>query len=161
MWVLFGGVMAFNTINFVIAKLKKDMSIVDITWGLMFTIPNGILLWNRWNSKTVPMLLVMGLVTVWALRLSIHIGMRHKGEDWRYKYILNPKWEGLHWAIAIPYSYLFIFGMQGLFSMINNASAIYVMRYSPYEAKIGAFEIAGAIVWFIGQAMEIIGDKQL
>jgi len=45
--------------------------------------------------------------------------------------------------------------------MINNASAIFLMRYSPAGAKIGAFEIAGAAVWFIGQSMEIIGDKQL
>jgi len=45
--------------------------------------------------------------------------------------------------------------------MINNASAIFVMRYSPAGAKIGAFEIAGAAVWFTGQMMEIIGDKQL
>jgi len=84
--------MAFNTINFFIAKLKDDLSIVDITWGLMFTIPNGILLWNRWETKTEPMLLMMGLVTVWALRLSIHIGLRHKGEDWRYKHILKARW---------------------------------------------------------------------
>ena len=51
--------------------------------------------------------------------------------------------------------------LQGLFSMVNNASAIYVMRYSPPGAKIGTFEIAGAIVWLMGQLMEIIGDKQL
>jgi len=51
-WTLYGAVMAFNTINFFIAKFKDDLSIVDITWGLMFTIPNGILLWNRWETKT-------------------------------------------------------------------------------------------------------------
>jgi len=45
--------------------------------------------------------------------------------------------------------------------MINNASAIFLMRYSPVGAKIGAFEIAGAAVWFIGQSMEVIGDMQL
>jgi len=56
---------------------------------------------------------------------------------------------------------MYIFGLQGFFSMINNASAIYLMRYSPAGAKIGVFEIAGAIVWFMGQSMEIISDKQL
>jgi hypothetical protein len=46
-WVLFGLVMAFNTFNFVIAKLKDDLSIVDITWGLMFIIPNAALMFHR------------------------------------------------------------------------------------------------------------------
>jgi hypothetical protein len=44
---LFGGVMAFNTATFGLARYKDDFGIVDITWGLMFLIPNSILLFNR------------------------------------------------------------------------------------------------------------------
>ena len=28
--------------------------------------------------------IVLAVVTIWALRLSLHIGLRHKGEDYRY-----------------------------------------------------------------------------
>jgi len=110
-WILYGAVMAFNTINFLIAKYKDDLSIVDITWGLMFNFPNGILLWNRWETKTDPMLLVMALIICWSLRLSIHIGLRHKGEDWRYKHILKKSWEGKPWPVQWLGAYLYIFGL--------------------------------------------------
>ena len=44
-WQLYGAVMVFNTFNFVIAYFcLNDCSIVDITWGLMFIIPNALLL---------------------------------------------------------------------------------------------------------------------
>lgn len=70
----------------------------------------------------------MGLVIVWSVRLSLHIGIRHKGEDWRYKIIKN-RWAHRGYFGRTVSAYLYVFVMQGLFSLINNASAIYVMRY--------------------------------
>ena len=158
-WILFGLVMAFNTFNFIIAKLKDDLSIVDITWGLMFIIPNGALMFHRAKCDqeiTIQMKVTMAMVTVWAVRLAVHIGVRHKGEDYRYK-IIKRRWEHCSPIGQFITSYLYIFGMQGLFSMVNNASAIYVMRYS--EGKtLSTIDIAGISVWFIGFAMEVISD---
>jgi len=46
--MLLASVMVFNTLNFLICYFCiNDLSIVDITWGLMFTIPNFILLFDR------------------------------------------------------------------------------------------------------------------
>ena len=86
-WVLFGGVITFNTLNYGLALILDDLSIVDITWGLMFLIPNGMLMYARKDEISEVMLVVMAMITLWSLRLSIHIGRRHKGEDYRYKII--------------------------------------------------------------------------
>jgi len=68
------------------------MSIVDITWGLMFLVPNGMIMWQRRNSISPVMKLTAAMVTFWAVRLSYHIGRRHKNEDYRYVY-LRSKWK--------------------------------------------------------------------
>ena len=45
--------------------------------------------------------------------------------------------------------------------MVNNASAIHVMRYSPKGAELGPFEIIGFAMWVIGFYFEAAGDAQL
>jgi steroid 5-alpha reductase family enzyme len=107
------------------------------------------------------MALLYTISAAWALRLSYHIGSRHKGEDWRYQYILKPKWQEKPYLEQILTSYAWVFGLQGLCCMINNASIMYVLRYSPIGAKLGKFEAIGLMIWLLGQSIEIIGDKQL
>lgn len=159
--------MCFNTVIFCIAKYLDDLSIVDITWGVMFLIPNAAIIIHRCFLQTgkflqpsEPMVLMFGMVAMWAVRLSLHIGMRHKGEDYRYKE-MKRRWAHCNKFGALVYSYLFVFGMQGLFSMVNNAAALHVMRYSPLKAELGTVEIIGAIVWFIGFFMEVEADREL
>ena len=57
--------------------------------------------------------------------------------------------------------YLEVFCLQGLFSMVVNASAIHVIRTADASDKIGAWEIAGAVVWVIGFVFEVVADYQL
>jgi steroid 5-alpha reductase family enzyme len=103
------------------------------------------------------MKLTLSLVIIWALRLSIHIGLRHKGEDYRYK-IIKKRWSGCSKGGRLLAAYLYIFGMQGLFSMINNGAAIFVMRHSVADQELGLWEYIGASVWFIGFLMEVVSD---
>ena len=165
--VLFGIVMAFNTVVFCIAKCINDLSIVDITWGIMFFWPNLFVFIDRTilqpdeiTAPSQPMILMLSMVTLWALRLALHIGLRHKGEDFRYVE-MKERWASCPLPFALLYCFLFIFGMQGLFSMVNNASALQVMRFSKMDAELGAFEIIGGIVWFIGFVIEIEADRTL
>lgn len=67
-----------NTLVFFIAQVKKDNSIVDIAWATMFVSSNFVLLYttNNWTPRTI---LVFGLITLWCVRLSGHIGIRHTG----------------------------------------------------------------------------------
>ena len=107
----------------------------------------------------------MGLILLWSIRLSVHIGSRHKGEDWRYKIIKN-RWAHRGYFGRTLSAYLYVFVMQGLFSLINNASAIYIMRYMNKKNTaegiifgLELFHLAGLTVWLTGFFFEVIGDK--
>ena len=97
------------------------------------------------------------MVTIWGLRLALHIGCRHKGEDYRYTEILRPRWEK-----CAPFQWFFcwlnVYFLQGLFSLWVNASAIHVIRYADVSDQIGSWEQAGASLWAFGFLIEIIAD---
>ena len=74
----------------------KDASIVDIFWGLGFVILVWVYFIYTANNSARHWLIAM-LVTLWGLRLSIHLAKRNigTGEDYRYQ-----KWrdeEGQRW----------------------------------------------------------------
>ena len=157
---MFSAVIGFNTLNYFLALYLDDLSIVDITWGLMFLIPNGMLMYAKRDQLNEVMILVGAMVLIWSLRLSIHIGRRHKGEDYRYK-IIKKRWEHRGTIGRLFWAWAFVFVMQGTFSYINNMSAIIIMQNSPADQKIGTWEIVGASMWFLGMFFEVVGDIQL
>lgn len=163
-WIQFGFVMAFNTVVYLIALCKDDLSIVDISWGVMFIIPNAAIAYHRIvilkQEMNDVMLMTIILITLWGVRLSWHIGSRHKGEDYRYK-IIKARWRHRPAPIRLLCSYLYIFGMQGLFSMVVNASALHITANSKEKSVLGTWEIAGASVWVVGFLYEVISDAQL
>ena len=78
-----------NTLFFFYCQYKKDNGWVDVLWGITFVLPMiGLLAKRQTMEGYHPDLrcwLVFALVTIWALRLAIHICARHKGEeDFRY-----------------------------------------------------------------------------
>lgn len=83
-WVPIVSIFAFNLFFYFVAQCKKDNSIIDYLWGLIFIVPNLISLCisGNWNERTI---LVFVLISIWGLRLAWHIFSRHSGkEDFRY-----------------------------------------------------------------------------
>ena len=74
------------TILWIWSVYLKDVSIVDIFWGLGFVILNIFYVLNSGDLNSRKILLVV-LVSVWGLRLSIYLAYRNigKGEDFRYQ----------------------------------------------------------------------------
>ena len=111
---LFLGVMIFNTCIYILGYfILKDISIVDITWGVMFLIPNSMLLWQMTEYSPVHWL-TFAMVGIWGVRLSLHICRRHKGEDYRYVQMRQ------RWTKCAPFEWFFcwlnVYFLQGLFS---------------------------------------------
>lgn len=73
-----------NTVLYIVAQIIKDNSIVDITWGFMFVIPNAVVLGINKNGSPRSILSNV-LILVYAFRLAIYNFVRHKEEDWRFK----------------------------------------------------------------------------
>lgn len=148
------GVFAANILLFFIAQFKKDNSIVDIMWGILFVIPNLIILITEknWNERTI---LTFCLVTIWAVRLALHIGLRHNGEDWRYKE-MRQGWEAKGMAFYYFAAFTFIFVMQAFFSLVVNSSALFISIWS--GPKFYFLDVIGAALWLFGFTFEVIAD---
>jgi len=70
------------------------------------------------------------MVTIWGLRLAIHIGRRHKGEDWRYAELIKPRWAHCGRIGGAFAAWASTFLLQATLSMVANGGCIYIMRYS-------------------------------
>ena len=81
--VLFG----FLTLFYVFCQLKKDNSYIDVVWGITFLLPVLALIFlklGKGEKVYARVILNVVLIGIWAVRLALHIGLRHKGEDFRY-----------------------------------------------------------------------------
>lgn len=138
---------------FLLALYKEDNSIVDIGWGIGFIlialyslIANGLYLPRH--------LLVTALTIVWGMRISLHIGMRHKGEDQRYA-----NWRKAWGKWVILRSFFQVFMLQGTVLLIIAYPIIFIN-----SSKLGGLtllDILGTSIWVVGFIFETVGDYQL
>jgi steroid 5-alpha reductase family enzyme len=134
----------------------KDASIVDIFWGIGFTLIAlaCFLISQGYQSRK---LLVLALTAVWGLRLALHIFTRNrgKGEDFRYRRMRK------HYGARFPLVSLFtVFGFQGLLMWIISLP-LQVAEISPLPARLTWLDYLGAAIWAIGLFFEAVGDWQL
>lgn len=140
---------------FIVSLIIKRNDIADIAWGLGFVF----LAWCAiltYQSFSWISILVNCLVTIWGLRLSIHIFLRNrkKGEDYRYQ-----QWR-IQWGKWFTIrSYLQIFMLQGglLYLIVFPVLFINLNSYG----KLNLFDFIGLFVWLIGFFFETVGDWQL
>ena len=147
-------ILVHASIWFVISLIQKRNDVADIGWGTGFIVVSGYLFVTQ--PHTPVSLLVYALVTLWGLRLSIHIGLRSWGkpEDFRYQK-MRKDW-GKSFLIT---SYFRVYVLQGLFMWLI-CLPILIAGIAPPQ-YINAFTIVGAVMWCIGFAFEAIGDYQL
>jgi len=148
----------FNFLVYIFAQFKKDNSIVDIFWGLLFIVAllTSLLVSMNWNERTI---LVFSLVVIWGLRLAFHIGVRHtNGEDFRYKEMRDrwePKGKCYYYIVAL----MFVYMLQAFVCVIVNSSALFVAIWSGPDFYW--LDALGAFIWLLGFATELIADWQL
>jgi len=93
-------VVGFLALVWLFSLILKDSSIVDITWGLGFILIAWLTYLQADGHKPRGLLLAV-LVTLWGVRLALHIGIRNfgKGEDFRYQ-LFRRKW-GRHAGLPL------------------------------------------------------------
>ena len=138
---------------FIISVFQKRNDVADIGWGLGFVL----LAWLAFFLSGFSMLalIVNGLVTIWGLRLSLHIYRRNKNkpEDSRYQ-----EWRK-SWKHFYLRSYLQVFLLQGLFLFLISLPVSFI-NYS-VSNDLGFLVGLGLLVWGLGFYFETTGDKQL
>lgn len=141
------------TVWFFVAKSRKRLDTVDSAWGSAFMVAAWSVVVQSWSIRS---LVIALLVTVWSVRLTMHIVKRNHGkdEDPRYK-ALSDKWKGNFWIRA----YVSIFLTQGLL-----AWAVSVPVVMAAGVSLDALEWLlplGVALWAVGFVCESVADSQL
>jgi steroid 5-alpha reductase family enzyme len=153
---LVGGLITiYMTGLFGLSVIMKDNSVADIGWGFGFVLAAITSLVVGGMSSTQVLLTV--LVTVWGLRLTAHIYLRHRGkpEDFRYA-VWRKEWG--EWFYLR--SYVQVFLLQGALMMAVSSTVI-LTNAMQVGSQLQALVIAGLLVWLIGFIFETVGDYQL
>lgn len=133
----------------------KDASIVDVVWGLGFVV----VAWKvrlHADTDTDRQNLLVGMVTIWGLRLALHLGWRNHGkpEDYRYR-AMRTRW-GSRFALM---SLVTVFAVQA--SLMWIVSLPVQLGQVPGGDGPGVLAVVGVVAWVVGLGFETIGDAQL
>jgi steroid 5-alpha reductase family enzyme len=150
----FAAIAALAVGGWSISVAKRNVGIVDSLWSLFFLLAVAVFSYAS-VSKGPRAVLLLGMVTAWALRLSGYITWRNHGqpEDRRYQAIRAANEPGFAWK-----SLFIVFVLQAVLAAIISAPLVVAIR-SP--APLNALDGIGAALWAFGFAFEAIGDYQL
>jgi steroid 5-alpha reductase family enzyme len=147
----------FMCCMFLIGLKAGDNSLVDIAYGPAFLIA----CWGAWCLSGALHLhfrpvLLLGLLTLWGVRLALHIGLRHsgRGEDFRYQKFRKEWGDTIIWR-----SFLQVYMLQG---------AVILVVATPVLLTIGApggnvvwTDLVGVLLFCFGFLFEAISDWQM
>lgn len=145
--------LGYMTLWFFISIIKKRNDIADIAWGLGFVL----LAWLSFfiSGFSVKALLVNSLVTVWGLRLALHIYHRNKTKPEDSRYL---EWRKT-WKNFYLRSFIQVFLLQGIFLFLISLPVLFINH--SVSNDIGTLVLVGLLVWATGFYFETTGDKQL
>ena len=132
----------------------RNSSIVDIFWGCGFVMI-AWLAFIESSGDASRRYLVVGLATLWGLRLSGYLASRNigHGEDPRYRAMREK--HGAHWWWR---SAFIVFGLQGVLMLIVSLPLQFAQISS---TPLGPFDALAAAVTLAGIAFESAADFQL
>jgi len=150
----FAMILAAGLLVWLLSLVKRDVSIVDSLWPLMFLLAGATF------YATLPAVgpraeLVLALVVLWAVRLFAYITWRNWGEaeDRRYQAIRANNQPNF----ALKSLYI-VFGFQGLIAWIVSVPLLTAMASA---ATLTILDYVGIGVWSVGMIFEAGGDYQL
>lgn len=134
--------------------VKRDVSFVDSLWSLFFLLAAGVYA-ASFDSLSVRGAVVLGLVAMWALRLSIYITARNWGEpeDYRYQTIRENNEPNFVFK-----SLYIVFGLQGVLAWVISIPLLFAVSG---QSEPGLLDILAVCLWLVGFVFEAGGDFQL
>lgn len=144
--------LAFGTWG--LSLVRRDVSIVDAVWPLFFLSASAAYALGH-AEETPRTRLVLVLVTLWAVRLSLHIAARAWGEpeDRRYRAIRARHEPGFAWK-----SLYLVFALQGGLAWLISLPLLAALTGS---APVSGLDFAGVALWVVGFAVESHADWRL
>lgn len=150
------------TLLWVVSLVVRDASIVDVFWGLAFVL----IAWSAFIRRPVPSpdrtdlaWLVVALVTIWGVRLSVHLARRNLGKGEDFRYVRMRERFGPRFPVI---SLVVVFLFQGVLAWIVSLPVQAAIAFGFSDgAWTLALVVAGVAVWAVGIAFETVGDLQL
>jgi steroid 5-alpha reductase family enzyme len=128
---------------------------VDIFWGTGFVIVNLSAYYFSQHSTLQELLTI--IVTLWGLRLSVHIFLRNHGKSEDFRYTQWRKEQGSRWWWI---SFFKVFLLQGILMLIIASPLLTVQSVANVSSLI-VVNVVGIAVWGIGFFFEAVSDYQL
>lgn len=150
----------FMTLTWLYATAICNVSIVDTIYGINFILIHITYYYLSPNTDRISLLL-FALTSLWAIRLSTHIGIKNYGlgEEKRYQRFREKYGKQRYWW----FSYFQVFLLQGAFLLIF-ASPIHMSYQSPITqtSHLQTLMLAiGISIFLLGFIYESIADWQL
>ena len=150
-------ILVLVTLLWIWSVFIKNVSIVDIFWGLGFVVVNAfyVFMSGELNTRKI---LILALVSIWGLRLAIYLAFRNigKGEDFRYKEFRRNYGPKRYWWFSFFQTFL----LQGVLIMIVSLPLLGI-NSSASSGDLKLLDYLGIVVWLIGFTFEAGGDFQL
>lgn len=150
-------ILIFVTVLWVWSVFIKNVSIVDIFWGLGFVIVNAFYVFNS-GELTTRKIVILILVSIWGFRLAIYLAFRNigKGEDFRYQEFRKNFGPKRYWWFSFFQTFL----LQGVLIMIVSLPLLGI-NSSKNTGTLTPLDYIGIFIWVIGFMFEAGGDLQL
>jgi steroid 5-alpha reductase family enzyme len=148
---------AMVTLVWIASVIKKDASIIDPCWSLLFVAAATVYAFAAGGLQTQRQWLLAILVLVWGLRLSLYLLWRNWGEPEDYRYAAWREEHGRDWWWR---SFITVFTLQGLLAWIISIPLMSGLA-AHLPGRLGVWDFIGLIVWLIGFFFEAVGDFQL
>jgi steroid 5-alpha reductase family enzyme len=150
-------ILGVMTLLWLVSLRLENASIVDIFWGTGFVIANWLYFALTPEGFLLRKLLISTLVTIWGLRLSIHILLRNWGKPEDFRYQNWRKEAGSKWVWL---SFFRVFLLQGILLWLISAPLL-AAQSGVLPGSLTVFDALGIVVWLIGFFFESMGDFQL
>lgn len=138
-----------------VSLARRDVSVVDVVWGPAFAVAASVY-FVRAGMPGPAGVLALGAVTLWALRLAVHLGIRwwRKGEeDYRYAAMRARHGPAFRWR-----SLWMVFWFQGLLAWLLSVPLLSAVRQG---GDPGPWGWAGLALFVTGFWWEAVADHQL
>ena len=152
----FLAVLAMMLMGWFVSLISKNVTHVDSLWGLGFVLI-AWLTFGMADGFVGRRFLISLLVTLWGLRLSLHLSRRNwgHGEDPRYAAWRKDSGDRF-WLVSL----IKVFVLQAVFLWII-ALALQWAQLSAVPDNFTAWDYLGLVVWIAGFIFEAVGDQQL
>lgn len=155
LWLFCATMVGIYMIGWFLASIVlKRNDIVDLAWGPGFIV---LIVASLVYSENVTLktLLVGVLVSIWAIRLALHIAPRliRRSEDFRYA-----NWRKQWGHLVYLRSFFQIYLLQSVV-LLAVGSSLVVNAYQP--SGFGLISWVGIVVWLTGFSFEAVSDAQL